>query len=193
MTPERIKELEEDDVSSLTIEECLAGWHFCYEWDGLLVGPGMPELEFCQCFAPELKEELLKTIEPLPELDPGDLDSVFGTEEKNMNEETAENKFMPFAWYNQDGKLIEFIGLPDPFFARIITEKLDVHVSQNDEKTITGCTIWSTEAFPAIIDLEVIIQTCIGPVFPAGKEELLIGLLRLATGHKVLTEKELMS
>jgi hypothetical protein len=106
---------------------------------------------------------------------------------------SEENRFVPFAWYNPDGKIIEFVGLQDPYVARVVNERLDVHVSQNDGKTVTGCTIWSVEEFPVIIDLEVIIQTCIGPVFPEGKEELLIGLLKLATGHKVLTEEELIN
>lgn len=25
------------------------GWHFCWEYDGLLVGPGCPELMECEC------------------------------------------------------------------------------------------------------------------------------------------------
>ena len=33
----------------LTEEEIEAGWHFCPEWDGLLIGPGMVELEACLC------------------------------------------------------------------------------------------------------------------------------------------------
>jgi hypothetical protein len=35
----------------LTQEELDAGWHFCYDWDGMLVGPGMPETEICVCGA----------------------------------------------------------------------------------------------------------------------------------------------
>ena len=33
----------------LTKEEIEAGWHYCHEWDGLLVGPGMEEMECCTC------------------------------------------------------------------------------------------------------------------------------------------------
>jgi hypothetical protein len=33
----------------LTEEEIAEGWHFCYDWDYLLVGPGMSELEACGC------------------------------------------------------------------------------------------------------------------------------------------------
>ena len=33
----------------LTQEEIAEGWHWCYEFDGLLVGPGMREMESCTC------------------------------------------------------------------------------------------------------------------------------------------------
>lgn len=33
----------------LTPAEIEAGWHFCADWDGLLVGPGMGELRACVC------------------------------------------------------------------------------------------------------------------------------------------------
>ena len=29
--------------------EVAEGWHFCPDWDEMLVGPGMPELESCLC------------------------------------------------------------------------------------------------------------------------------------------------
>jgi hypothetical protein len=35
--------------AKLTSEEIAEGWHFCREWDGLLIGPGMPEMEACLC------------------------------------------------------------------------------------------------------------------------------------------------
>lgn len=34
---------------NLTQEEIDLGWHFCHEYDGLLVGPGMGELDCCSC------------------------------------------------------------------------------------------------------------------------------------------------
>ena len=34
-----------DDDLPLTAEEIAQGWHFCPEWDELLIGPGMSELE----------------------------------------------------------------------------------------------------------------------------------------------------
>jgi hypothetical protein len=44
--------LMRDDAARLTTEEQRDGWHFCPEWDGLLVGPGMTtELESCSCFS----------------------------------------------------------------------------------------------------------------------------------------------
>lgn len=34
---------------TLTEEDKAAGWHFCPDWDGLLVGPSMLELDSCTC------------------------------------------------------------------------------------------------------------------------------------------------
>lgn len=53
MTDQRWTTLMRDDDLALTPEEIAEGWHFCWEWDGLLVGPGMKELEACTCFKPE--------------------------------------------------------------------------------------------------------------------------------------------
>lgn len=39
--------------------EFKAGWHWCYEWDGLLVGPGMGELAHCQCHFTDQNIEVL--------------------------------------------------------------------------------------------------------------------------------------
>jgi hypothetical protein len=60
MTPSRYQELMENDGfpaddsarKELTAEEIAAGWHWCLDFDGLLVGPGMGELEHCTCFDP---------------------------------------------------------------------------------------------------------------------------------------------
>jgi hypothetical protein len=49
MTNERYKELWENYEAPLTQEEINEGWHFCVEWDGLLIGPGMDEMDFCKC------------------------------------------------------------------------------------------------------------------------------------------------
>ena len=49
MNDERWKKLMEDDSIELTRDEISQGWHWCNEFDGLLVGPGMSEMEFCKC------------------------------------------------------------------------------------------------------------------------------------------------
>lgn len=51
MSDERWIELMNDPTakSKLTKEEMDEGWHFCFDWDGLLVGPDMSELEACTC------------------------------------------------------------------------------------------------------------------------------------------------
>jgi len=36
----------------LTEREIQEGWHFCPEWDGLLIGPGMEEYKACLCAKP---------------------------------------------------------------------------------------------------------------------------------------------
>lgn len=33
----------------LTAAEWAAGWHWCSDWDFLLVGPGTPEADACTC------------------------------------------------------------------------------------------------------------------------------------------------
>lgn len=36
-------------VGKLTEEEKTKGWHFCPDCDGMLIGPGTPEWDGCQC------------------------------------------------------------------------------------------------------------------------------------------------
>ena len=51
--------LIESNQEDITEEEFEQGWHFCVEWDFMLVGPGMRELECCMCLsARKAKEEL---------------------------------------------------------------------------------------------------------------------------------------
>ena len=33
----------------LTPEEISQGWHYCYSWKGLLIGPGNPKMDNCKC------------------------------------------------------------------------------------------------------------------------------------------------
>jgi len=49
MTEDRWYGLAFAGDGELTEEEIQEGWHFCYEFDGLLVGPGMGELSCCRC------------------------------------------------------------------------------------------------------------------------------------------------
>ncbi len=49
MTEDRLNAFWEDENLELTFKELKEGWHFCWEWDGLLVGPGMQELKACTC------------------------------------------------------------------------------------------------------------------------------------------------
>ncbi len=58
MTPARYKELDRDMNACCTAEEVAAGWHWCCEWDGLLVGPTMPEWDCCLCYSPEQRKAL---------------------------------------------------------------------------------------------------------------------------------------
>ena len=46
---ERFAALMRSDTLELTPEELSSGWHFCPEWDGLLVAPHTEEGEFCLC------------------------------------------------------------------------------------------------------------------------------------------------
>ena len=51
MSNERYDELMKSDSElKLTQEEINKGYHFCVEWDGLLIGHEMMEFDFCSCF-----------------------------------------------------------------------------------------------------------------------------------------------
>jgi hypothetical protein len=52
MDNDRWSKVHNSNTEPLTPEEIAEGWHFCLEWDGLLVGPGMDELKYCNCFKP---------------------------------------------------------------------------------------------------------------------------------------------
>ena len=50
MTKQRYNELNgPEEGSKLTPDEITLGWHWCAEFDGLLVGPEMGELAHCSC------------------------------------------------------------------------------------------------------------------------------------------------
>lgn len=40
---------DDEGSQSLTSEEIRSGWHYCCEFDGLLIGPGMGEMKHCFC------------------------------------------------------------------------------------------------------------------------------------------------
>lgn len=68
MTDERYKQLNDTNFvcggdAEITPEEFVLGWHWCYEFDGLLVGPACSELEFCHCLPPEHPVYKTKLVE----------------------------------------------------------------------------------------------------------------------------------
>lgn len=60
MNIDRYEALSRNDELKLTPEEIAEGWHFCDEFDGLLVGPQMGELAACLCWPKE--HPVYKTI-----------------------------------------------------------------------------------------------------------------------------------
>lgn len=49
MNKDRYNELMNDPNSRLTDEEIAEGYHFCLEWDGLLIHRDDPEARCCDC------------------------------------------------------------------------------------------------------------------------------------------------
>ena len=49
MTNERYNELMNITEARVSDEEFNQGWHFCEDWDFILIGPGMYEMECCTC------------------------------------------------------------------------------------------------------------------------------------------------
>ena len=50
MSDTRWRELMREETE-LTDDEIEEGWHFCWDWDGLLIHPDMPESQSCNCVA----------------------------------------------------------------------------------------------------------------------------------------------
>lgn len=48
MSMERVRQLL-DSGDAPTEEEFNDGWHYCYDWDLLLIGEDMPETKHCYC------------------------------------------------------------------------------------------------------------------------------------------------
>lgn len=57
MSLNRWKELMDDESKELTSDEQQKGWHFCTEWDGLLIHPSDEESRSCKCFDEKQKQE----------------------------------------------------------------------------------------------------------------------------------------
>jgi hypothetical protein len=49
MTAQRYWHLDRHGDAQLTAEELAAGWHFCHDWDFMLVHKSWPESECCNC------------------------------------------------------------------------------------------------------------------------------------------------
>ena len=60
MTQERYEFLQENIEVSLTQEEVSQGYHFCPDYDMLLVGPGSPEVDTCTCDLEEYKKTIIE-------------------------------------------------------------------------------------------------------------------------------------
>ncbi len=57
----RWRELMNDDAKMLTPDEKSKGWHFCNDWDGLLINAGDgQEGDYCCCFTEEEKANFRK-------------------------------------------------------------------------------------------------------------------------------------
>lgn len=49
ISKQRWNELMDDKDGTLTLHEMSVGYHWCGEFDGLLVGPDSDEWQFCKC------------------------------------------------------------------------------------------------------------------------------------------------
>lgn len=58
MDDDRYERLMADHGERLTAEELSQGWHFCPCWDELLIGPGMKEVECCDCDVPDPRNKV---------------------------------------------------------------------------------------------------------------------------------------
>lgn len=55
MTPQRYEKLMSRQAR-LTKAEVKEGWHYCPEWDGLLIHPSDPEADFCTALQAEASD-----------------------------------------------------------------------------------------------------------------------------------------
>lgn len=66
MTNHRYREIMNCCDARLTEPEIALDWHFCDEFDGLLVGPESFELHFCHCLPKD--HPVYKTTPPMPDI-----------------------------------------------------------------------------------------------------------------------------
>jgi len=64
MKTERYSELMTGDEIPLTPDEMAAGWHWCPEFDDMMLGPGMSEIHVCMCHTPQIDRARKATPEP---------------------------------------------------------------------------------------------------------------------------------
>lgn len=70
MTQERMKELEVTG-GALTSEETEAGWHYCPDWDYMLIGPDDAECESCLCdHEPKIVYQDYRNLAPIQDCPP---------------------------------------------------------------------------------------------------------------------------
>lgn len=65
MTHERFDALMTDDALELTPAEIIEGWHFCVEFDGLLVSPRCDEFQCCRCPLPYMQIDTAMLSHPV--------------------------------------------------------------------------------------------------------------------------------
>lgn len=86
MNKERYNELESTGLG-LTKEEYHQGWHWCNEWDGMLVGPSTQEALVCSCNHPAIEawketEEAKEMMEKIYLSDKIDFDNLSDQEKE---------------------------------------------------------------------------------------------------------------
>lgn len=70
MTPERSRELNSATSGKLTADEMRQGWHFCWDWDGLLVNVNDRDGEGACCTCePWAEDEITRAAASLGSLD----------------------------------------------------------------------------------------------------------------------------
>lgn len=53
---EQVRQAIEVGLLHLNDNDISRGWHFCPDWDGMVIGPGMPEMDGCTCELPNKEQ-----------------------------------------------------------------------------------------------------------------------------------------